>query len=59
MCILNRKAVKELALAVSKTQRSGRFTRVSAEFVERIEAMTRRMIEREIREQPSLGVTLK
>jgi len=57
--LINSKAVKELALAVSKHERNGRFTRVSAEFLQHINEQVRVIVTGRVKRHPSLGVTLK
>lgn len=58
MSLLNKKAVKVLALNLAK-ERAHEFTRVSSEFLNRMEALTRNAIESEIKRLPSLGKTIK
>jgi len=57
--LLNRSAVKKLSLHVSETERAGKFTRVSKEFMERINARLNNVIREEIHRHPSVGKTLK
>lgn len=59
MITINKKAVRDLALAVSKQTRQGKFTRVSASFLERIEAKTRLLVIAETNAHPSVGKTLQ
>ena len=54
----NQSNVKKYALAVSADTRQGKFTRVSKDFLDRIEAKTRNLIQAEVRNHPSVGVTL-
>ena len=61
---LNRSRVKRTILEVAaQTRKDGcgkpRFTRVSASFLERIEAHVRNAIKSEIHQHPSVGRTLK
>ena len=58
MSLLNKKAVKQLALELAQ-KRHHEFTRVSPEFVNRIEATVRNIIESSIQSLPSLGKTIK
>lgn len=51
--------VKAYALKVAKDTGRTKFTRVSKEFTDRIEARTRTAIVNEISRHPSIGVTLK
>ncbi len=51
--------MKKLALEVSAQHRAGKFTRVSKDFLDRIEAITKRAIVSEVRRHPSVGKTLK
>jgi hypothetical protein len=55
--IINRAAVKKRALELV-SQRAWKPTRVSASFLDRIEAQTRAMIVREVQAHPSKGKTL-
>tara|TARA_R100000808_G_scaffold24260_1_gene55416 strand:+ start:1696 stop:1878 length:183 start_codon:yes stop_codon:yes gene_type:complete len=57
--IISRTNVKKLALEVSAQHRAGKFTRVSKDFLDRIEAITKRAIVSEVRRHPSVGKTLK
>ena len=57
--IISRTNVKKLALEVSAQHRAGKFTRVSKDFLDRIEAITKRAIVSEVRRHPSVGNTLK
>ena len=56
---INRSAVKRLALDYAKANRAGRFTRVSKDFFQRIDARVRVMITDEVQRHPSIGKTLK
>ena len=51
--------VKEYALKVSAEHRAGKFTRVSAEFLNRVEAKLKSSIYYEVMQHPSVGKTLK
>lgn len=57
--LINRKAVKELALEVCKTSHNGQFTRVGKEFLERINAKFEELVKTEIQATTSDGKTLK
>ena len=57
MALLNKAALRRLALDLSKQHRRG--TRVSQEFVDRIEARVILAVHDEVKRHPSLGVTLK
>ena len=57
--IISRTNVKKLALEVSAQHRAGKFTRVSKDFLDRIEAITKRAIVSEVRRHPSVGKPLK
>lgn len=57
--ILNQKHTRQFALDVAAKHRNGRFTRVSQDFLDRIEARTKKLILDEIHRHPSLGKTLK
>ena len=57
--LINKKAVKAYALGVSESKRAGKFKRVSAQFLDRVEFIVRETVRKEIERHPSLGVTLK
>jgi hypothetical protein len=57
--IINRQNVKRLALEMSAAKRAGKFTRVSAEFIDRIEGRLKQFIASEVHQHPSIGKTLK
>jgi hypothetical protein len=57
--LINRSAVKKIALEYSATNKNGKFTRVSKDFLERINAKLRVMIESEVQSHPSIGKTLQ
>jgi len=59
MNLINRTAVKSLALAASADSRGGKFTRVSKDFLDRIETKVRILTVNEVRAHPSCGVTLR
>lgn len=59
MNLINKKAVKTYALQVSQDTRGGKFTRVSSDFLARIDAKLRNIVTQEIHSHPSVGVTLK
>lgn len=56
--LINRAQVKAYALDTGSARARG-FTRVSASFLDQVEAQVRLLIEREVRSHPSIGVTLK
>ena len=51
--------VRQLALALSASERRGRFTRVSAEFLAHVNEQVRVIVTDRVRRHPSLGKTLK
>jgi hypothetical protein len=51
--------VRAYALEISRRERAGKFTRVSAQFLLAIEAKTKAAIYSAVKAHPSLGVTLK
>ena len=56
---INSKAVKELALHIAKEYRPAwGAKRVSAKFLNRIDARVRAMVTEEIRHHPSIGQTI-
>jgi hypothetical protein len=57
--LLNQAAVREYALTLAKTQRNGRFTRISASFLTRLNAKLKVSIEHEVHSHPGVGHTLK
>jgi hypothetical protein len=59
MSLLNRKAVKGLALSVAEENKAHTFSRVSPEFLDRIEATLRNLVTDEIHKLPSVGKTIK
>jgi hypothetical protein len=57
---INAKAVRELALHLAAAHRPAQgFTRVSKEFLERIDAKVRNLVLTEVNSHPSVGRTLK
>jgi predicted AAA+ superfamily ATPase len=56
--LLNKSHVKKFALAYAQANRGGRFERVSAQFIEEVEAELRLSIGKRIMTQPSKGKTL-
>jgi hypothetical protein len=56
--LINRKAVKELALACAQ-QRARKFTRVSDDFMVGIEGAVRAAVATRVANHPSVGVTLR
>jgi hypothetical protein len=57
--LINKARVRQLALDYAKKTRAHEWTRVSQEFLDRIEAQTAEAIRREINRAPSVGSTLK
>jgi len=55
---INRQAIKRMALDLSEATRNGKFTRVSAEFLERINAKVAAIVREEVASHPSKGKTL-
>lgn len=56
--LINKKACKEYALAQSQKIRNGRFTRVSKEFLDDLEALLRSSIAARVHRAPTKGKTL-
>lgn len=56
--LLNRRAVRELALKISREERAGKFKRVAASFYEELCGLLRVMITSRVRRHPSVGKTL-
>lgn len=56
--LLCRSKVKAFALEISRTKRAGKFTRVSKDFLDRMEARFKADIHSEIHRHPSVGKTL-
>lgn len=57
--IINRSAVKKLALQLSRDTRAGKFTRVSKEFLDKVNVRLESIIRTEVQSHPSIGKTLK
>jgi hypothetical protein len=57
--LINRQAVKRMALELSKANRAGKFTRVGSEFLIRVNARLAAFIREEVHRHPSVGKTLK
>lgn len=57
--LINKSAVKALALETSKQKRAGKFTRVSQKFLDDINLAVRLTVENRVMRHPSIGVTLK
>lgn len=57
--IVNRKEVRRLALVVAQLSGRANFTRVSACFLDSIEAHVRATIRSRVHRHPSIGKTLK
>lgn len=58
MKLINATNVKQLSLHLAE-QRAHKFTRVSKDFLERVEARLRNIIIDEVKDHPSKGKTLK
>lgn len=56
--LINRSAVKKMALQLSVDTRGGKFTRVSADFLEKINAKVEASIRAEVQMHPAVGKTL-
>ena len=56
--LINRSAVKKMAIQLSKDIRAGKFTRVSVEFLERVNAATDAYIRQAVHSHPGVGKTL-
>lgn len=59
MSLLNKSKIREFALQLSQETRGGKFTRVSSEFVDRVESKLRNLIRQEVHSHPSVGCTLR
>lgn len=57
--LINRAAVRNAALGFSLSIKGGKFTRVSGDFLRKVETEVRLCIERLVRSHPSIGKTLK
>ncbi len=57
--LINRQAVKRMALELSKANRAGKFTRVSGDFLIRMNSRLNAFIQEEVHRHPSIGKTLK
>jgi hypothetical protein len=57
--LLNRSSVKKLALEFSQKNRAGKFTRVSKDFLERVNRKLAELIASEVQAHPSVGKTLQ
>jgi len=57
--LINRQAVKRMALELSKSNRAGKFTRVSGEFLTRMNSRLDAFVQEEVQRHPSIGKTLK
>ena len=57
--LINSSKVRDLALAVARQERNGRFSRVGREFLEHINEQVRVIVVDRVKRHPSLGVTLK
>ena len=56
--LINKKAVKRFSLDCARNQRIHKFTRVSNDFLERVEFKMREYIRKEIQMLPSVGKTI-
>lgn len=56
--LINREAVRDFALHCAATGRGGRFTRVSSQFLDEIEALVRSSIVSRVHRAPGIGKTL-
>jgi hypothetical protein len=57
---INAKSIRELALHLASAHRPAQgFSRVSKEFLERIDAKVRNLVLNEVQSHPSKGTTLK
>lgn len=59
MSLLNKSKMKAFLLQLSQETRGGKFTRVSPEIINRLEAKLRNIARQEVHAHPSVGVTLK
>lgn len=60
VAVINKSAVKKLALEYALVRfPGGKFTRVSAEFLENVDLEIRNVVRRRIHELPSVGKTIK
>jgi len=57
--LLNKAKIKRLALRLAGEQRAHKFTRVSPDFLQRIEAGVYAMVLGEVKRLPSLGKTIR
>ena len=57
--LINRQAVKRMALELSKANRAGKFTRVGSDFLIRMNSRLDAFIQEEVQRHPSIGKTLK
>lgn len=57
--LLNKSKVKKLALRIASQERSHKFTRVSPDFLARMEAILAASIAAEVKRLPSLGKTIR
>jgi hypothetical protein len=57
--LINRQAVKRMALELSKAHRAGKFTRVSGDFLIRMNSRLNAFLQEEVHRHPSIGKTLK
>lgn len=56
--LINKAAVKKMALQLSKDTRAGKFTRVSTQFLDRVNASVSAMIRSEVHRHPGIGKTI-
>ena len=57
--LINKKAVKQYVLERAQQTRHHKFTRVSSSYYDYIEGVLRAAIRENIKQQPSMGKTLK
>lgn len=57
--LINRSAVKKMSLQLSTDTRAGKFTRVSIEFLEKVNAATDAYIRQAVQSHDPVGKTLK
>lgn len=58
MSLINKKHVRAFALEVSRTQRSGKFIRVSKRFLEEADCQMKIWIKKAVQNTPSKGKTI-
>jgi len=58
MSLINRAKVKRIALEIAAVERSHKFTRVSKDFLDNVEAELKNVIRSKIKALPSKGKTI-